>query len=44
MIVLAHILMLPVEEVLLPLTGGVGAATALLLGALLSPRRVRLRP
>lgn len=35
MIVLAHVMMLPVEEVLLPLAGGAGAGTALFaMGAL----------
>lgn len=34
MIVLAHIFMLPVEEVLLPLAGGIGTATAVWLAAI----------
>ena len=41
MIVLAHIFMLPVEEVLVPLAGGMGAATAVWL-TLLSPLRTKL--
>lgn len=43
MILLAHVFMMPVEEVLLPLASGVGAATALWLAAFLSPMRTRLR-
>ncbi|HEY1867733.1 MAG TPA: hypothetical protein VGG70_05505 [Candidatus Cybelea sp.] len=43
MILLAHILMFPVEEVLVPLAGGVGAGTALWLAAFLSPLRTKLR-
>ena len=43
MILLAHILMLPVEEVLVPLTSGVGAGTALWLAAYLLPLRTKLR-
>ena len=37
MILLAHIMMMPVEEVLAPLAGGAGAGTALWLAALLPP-------
>jgi hypothetical protein len=43
MILLAHIFMMPVEEVLVPLASGVGAGTALWLAALLSPLRTKLR-
>jgi len=43
MILLAHIWMMPVEEVLLPLASGVGAGSALWLAALLSPLRNQLR-
>jgi hypothetical protein len=43
MTLLAHILMVPVEEVYLPLASGVAAGTALWLAALLSPLRTRLR-
>jgi hypothetical protein len=42
MILLAHIFMVPVEEVLLPLTG-VGAGAALWLAAFLSPLRGKLQ-
>lgn len=43
MILLAHILMMPVEEVFVPFASGVGAATALWLAALLLPLRTKLR-
>lgn len=43
MILLAHIFMVPVEEVLVPLVSGAGAGTALWLVALLSPLRAKLR-
>jgi hypothetical protein len=42
MMLLAHIFMLPVEEVLLPLAGGVGSGAVLLVAALLSPLRAKL--
>jgi hypothetical protein len=42
MILLAHIFMVPVEEVLVPLASGVGAGTALWLAAFLSPLRAKL--
>ena len=35
MIVLAHIMAMPVEELLVPVAGGLGAATAIWLAALL---------
>ena len=37
MILLAHIMMIPVEEVLVPLASGAGAGAALLLAAILPP-------
>ncbi|HYL27765.1 MAG TPA: hypothetical protein VEW74_08005 [Candidatus Nitrosotalea sp.] len=37
MIVLAHIMMMPVEEVLVPLASGAGAGTAFWLAAFLPP-------
>jgi hypothetical protein len=43
MILLAHILMLPVEEVLVPLASGLGAGMVFWLTALLSPLRLKLR-
>ena len=43
MILLAHIFMIPVEEVLLPLAGGVGAGTAVWVAAFLAPLRHRPR-
>jgi hypothetical protein len=43
MILLAHIFMVPVEEVLVPLASGVGAGTALWFAAFLSPLRTKLR-
>jgi hypothetical protein len=43
MILLAHVFMVPVEEVLVPLAGGIGAGTALWLTALLTPLRAKLR-
>jgi hypothetical protein len=39
MIVLAHIMGMPVEEVLLPLASGAGSGTMLWLAALLRKRR-----
>jgi len=43
MILLAHICMMPVEEIVVPLASGVGAGTALWLAAILSPLRSRIR-
>jgi hypothetical protein len=43
MILLAHILMMPVEEVLVPLVSGAGAGTALVLAAFLPPFRRKRR-
>jgi hypothetical protein len=43
MILLAHIFMVPVEEVLIPLASGAGAGTALWLAVFLSPLRTKLR-
>lgn len=43
MILLAHIFMMPVEEVLVPLASGVGAGTALWVVALLAPLRTKPR-
>jgi hypothetical protein len=43
MILLAHIWMMPVEEIVVPLASGVGAGTALWLVALMSPLRSKLR-
>lgn len=37
MILLAHVLMIPVEEFLVPLVSGAGAGSALVLAALLPP-------
>ena len=42
MMLLAHICMIPVEEVLLPLVTGVGSAALLLATAFLSPLRAKL--
>jgi hypothetical protein len=43
MILLAHIWMMPVEEIVVPLATGVGAGTALWIAAFLSPLRSKLR-
>ena len=43
MILLAHIFMVPVEEVMLPLVSGVGSGAAVLLAAWLSPFRAKSR-
>ena len=43
MMLLAHIFMVPVEEVVLPLAGGAGAGTLLLVAALLAPLRGKRR-
>jgi hypothetical protein len=43
MILLAHVFMMPVEEVLITWASGVGAGTALWLAAFLSPLRIKLR-
>ena len=41
MILLAHIFMMPVEEVLVSLAGGVGVAAAVWVAAFLSPLRMK---
>jgi hypothetical protein len=41
--ILAHIMMMPVEEVLVPLLSGAGTGAAFWLAAFLAPRRTRLR-
>ena len=41
--ILAHIMMIPVEEILAPLLSGVGTAAALWLAAVLAPLRTKLR-
>ena len=41
MILLAHVSMMPVEEILVPLVSSAGAGTALWLASLLSPLRNR---
>jgi hypothetical protein len=43
MILLAHICMMPVEEVIVPLMSGVGAGTALWLAAILAPPPNKVR-
>lgn len=43
MILLAHIMMVPVEEMLVPLAGAAGAGTAVWLGAFLPPLLRRRR-
>jgi hypothetical protein len=43
MILLAHICMMPVEEIVVPLASGVGAGTALWVAAMLAPLRSKLR-
>lgn len=42
MMLLAHIFMVPVEEVVLPLMSGVGSGAVLLFAAWLSPLRAKL--
>jgi hypothetical protein len=43
MILFAHVFLMPVEEVLVPLASGLGAGTALWLAVFLSPLRAKLR-
>lgn len=42
MMLLAHVFMVPVEEIVLPLASGVGSAAVLAVTALLSPLRAKL--
>jgi hypothetical protein len=44
MIVLAHVFMLPVEEVVVPIASGVGAGALLWLTTIFVPLRRRRRP
>jgi|GEM_PF-6629814 len=41
--ILAHIMMMPVEEIVVPLLSGVGAGAALWMAAVLASLRTKLR-